>query len=361
MGDMRTYKSDWDEARQRLCDFWAGKPTDRVLASVLASRETPGTTDQIDRRLPEKFTDPDTVFRNLDIRLANTFWGGEAVPCHFVYLGAMFSVTFLGAEPKFHDGGAWYDSPYAGWEDADRMHRDPENRWWKLFCGLARRSAERSGGRYFTTVGGICASLDVFAELFGTEETLLAMADDADGVKHLRDIIIEWGKDTYNHVRSLVSPHQDGFIDWMQVWAPDTVRSVQCDLSVAISPGMFEEFVQDEIREFLSHVEYGIYHLDGEDQIKHLDLLLAIEPLDMIQFVPVTKPTRQFPRDPMLHIDLFRRILEGGKRAFIYCPPERIEPLLNAIPHQGVYLCVSGCREEKVARDVLRTLDRIGM
>jgi len=357
---MERYKPDWKEAQQRMINWWKGEDTGRVPASLVASRNAGAVACREDSRVPEKFIDPEVVFKNLDTRLANTVWGGEAFPTHFVYLGAMFSVTFLGAEPIFYSNGAWYKSPYSGWKDADKVNFDHRNRWWTLYRNLVRTSAIRCEGAYLTTVGGIAASIDVFAELFGPEKTLLAMVDIPEEVKELRDRIISWGKQAYDELSSFISPYQQGSIDWMQLWSPGRVRSLQCDLSVAFSPSMFRDFVVPELKAFWEHVDHGIYHLDGETQEKHVDMLLSVDSLDVIQFVPITRFDRKFPRDPMFHIDLFRKILEGGKKVLIICPVERIKPLLNAIPRKGVFLCCTGCRDEKTVSDALKILDSIG-
>ncbi|MBI3945201.1 MAG: hypothetical protein HY321_04730 [Armatimonadetes bacterium] len=358
---MSPLKPDWREARQRMTDWWAGKKTDRVPAHVVAPM--PGAWPKPDARLPQKFTDPETVFRNLDLRLQSTFWGAEAFPTHDIYLGAMFGCTFFGCEPTFHKGGAWYRSPFRGWEDADRIRFDPGNRWWRLARELTLRSVRRSGGRHLTTVGGIGAAFDLFAEFFGAEKTLLAMLDEPERVKALRDRIIAWGKETYDEVHDQVAAHQEGSIDGMGMWAPGRVRYVQCDLCVTMSPAMFSEFVREEIRAFMDHVDHGIYHLDGHEQIRHLDALLSIESLKVIQYVPVSKlpvPPGGFHRDPMEWIDLFRRIQEAGKKLFIICPPERIRPLLDRISREGVFLSV-GCRDVEAARQSIAEIERIGM
>jgi hypothetical protein len=59
-------------------------------------------------------------------------------------------------------------------------------------------------------------------------------------------------------------------------------------------------------------------------------------------------------------IDLFRRVQAAGKKLLIYCPPERVTPLLSRISKKGVCLSVS-CSDQSSAEEVLSTLDRIGM
>ena len=54
---------------------------------------------------------------------------------------------------------------------------------------------------------------------------------------------------------------------------------LQSDFAFMISPPIFERFV-------LPDLEITCNHLDGENQILHLDMLLAIENLSSIQWIP---------------------------------------------------------------------------
>jgi hypothetical protein len=52
---------------------------------------------------------------------------------------------------------------------------------------------------------------------------------------------------------------------------------MQSDLSVMISPEMYEEFIIPELNQQLKWLEYSTYHFDGVEQIRHLDKLLQLE------------------------------------------------------------------------------------
>jgi hypothetical protein len=122
---------------------------------------------------------------------------------------------------------------------------------------------------------------------------------------------------------------------------------------------MFEEFVKDDLISTYDYVDYGIYHLDGEGEIKHLPCLLSIEKIHLIQWVPSAKVGCPSYADPLNWIDLFRWIQDAGKSVLVYCPPERVAPLLSKIDRDRVYLSVS-CPDEDTALGVLRDLDRAG-
>jgi len=83
---------------------------------------------------------------------------------------------------------------------------------------------------------------------------------------------------------------------WMHLWAPKRLAQMQCDLSVMISPEMFNCFAMPELEELCDFLDYPVYHFDGQEQIRHLDSLLSLKKLRAIQWTPVAGqlPTSNF-------------------------------------------------------------------
>ena len=61
---------------------------------------------------------------------------------------------------------------------------------------------------------------------------------------------------------------------------------LQSDFSYMISPRMFERLILPDLTACCEALEYAFYHLDGKGEIKHLDMLLSIERLRGIQWIP---------------------------------------------------------------------------
>lgn len=360
--NMSFYKADWKEAQERMTAWWAGKPVDRVPAAIHASL-TPAKprVASINRKVPDIYTDPDTVFNNLDYQLERRFYGAEAFPSHFVYCGPMFCLAFLGCEPHFTDRTTWYDPAFNSVEELGNLRLDPANRWLQLYKNLTRMSVERADGRYLTHQNfNLLALMDVICGLLGNEPALAALMDRPDVIKAALHRMMPWMKQLCDEGYGLFKGRQEGGIDWMDIWAPGRVVSTQCDMSVMISPDMFREFVVPELTASYDTVDYGIYHLDGAEEIRHLDLLLGIEKLRLIQWVPGSKMADPGYGDPLNWIDLFKRIQAGGKKVIVYCAPEQIKPLLDRIARDQVFLSV-WCPDLTSAQGVIRELERIGV
>ena len=355
---MSLLKPDWLEAKQRMADWWAGKRVDRVVASVTAPVRQDACPAYINKS-PEKYVDDETVFHNLERSLNHTFWGGEAFPCHWIYFGPMFtSAVYFGAEPIFTADTTWYDPCFDSLDDIIAYEPDPQNKWWRMYVDMTKKTAERSAGRYLVSVGGVGAIIDTLALLLGNEKFLCALKDEPEKVIQARDALLKYGRPTFDEIFEIADDCNDGgSFDWLSVWTPGKATTNQCDLCVMISPEMFDRFVFDDMKVSYEDLEHGFYHLDGEGEIMHLDSLLRIDKLHMIQWVPSTKAAAPEYTDPMNWIDLFRRIQDAGRRAYIYTPHYQVKELLNKIDRDLVYLSVN-CPDEQTAYQVLRELEK---
>jgi len=358
--NMSMYKPDWQEARQRMINWWEGKKNDRVVASVTSLVSGGRSPRKYISDAPAKYLDFETVFNNLDYMLETSFWGAEAFPRHNVYFGPMFHQTFLGSEPAFSPTTTWYEPCYESLDELVNLDFDRNNKWWKLVKEMVNRSVQRADGRYLTNIWGIAAIIDTIAGLIGNEKSFLAMMEEPEKLKAVRNRIAAWGKETYDELYAVNKDYHDTTIDSMGVYCHKKVCTTQCDLSVMISPDMFRDYVLEDIESSYAFVDYGIYHLDGEEQIRHLDILLSIEKLKLIQWQPTTRANMPSYKDPLNWIGLFKRIQDAGKSVLIYCPPEQVRELLQKIARDKVFLSV-GCSDEKSAQQLIRELERIGI
>ncbi len=100
---------------------------------------------------------------------------------------------------------------------------------------------------------------------------------------------------------------------------------------------MFQEFVLPELRESAKHQEYNLYHLDGKEQIRHLDDILSIPQIRMIQWVSVVGQPSYIE-----YIPVFQKIQKAGKGILINdVIPKDIEILLENLKPEGLFIVTS--------------------
>ena len=153
----------------------------------------------------------------------------------------------------------------------------------------------------------------------------------------------------------ITSPNNEGgcTIGWLDTWSPGKHGQMQCDLSVMISPDMFHEFIMPELRSQTEWMDNALYHFDGVDQIKHLDALLSIEKLKMIQWTCV-----EGQPSPIEFIPILKKIQEAGKGLLIKIKKEELEPLMEELSSKGLYLQLTASTEEE-AKSIIRKVESL--
>jgi len=103
-----------------------------------------------------------------------------------------------------------------------------------------------------------------------------------------------------------------------------------------ISPKLFEKFVVYELEKLKNYLEYIAWHLDGPDEIKHLDILLALPYIKAIQVVPgAGKPPCSSP----LWLPVIEKILKKGKKVIVYASnKEEFEILIKNFPSGNIII-----------------------
>ena len=129
---------------------------------------------------------------------------------------------------------------------------------------------------------------------------------------------------------------------------------LQCDLSVMISPQMFEEFVLPELEETAAWLDYSAYHLDGQEQIRHLDMILSVKKINMIQWTPVVgQPcTSEF-------IPVLKKIQKAGKGLILMPHIWEVEKLLSELSPKGLYLIIRDVESETEAEELIKKVGKM--
>ena len=89
-------------------------------------------------------------------------------------------------------------------------------------------------------------------------------------------------------------------------------------------------------------MEYPFYHLDGEAALAHLDALLGISKLRVIQWVPGAGKERidQW-------YDVIQQILETGKSVQVFAQVGEVDDLLKHVGTRGVLITLTDATEEE--------------
>jgi len=325
------YKPDWPETKRRWAAFWAGERLDRPCMMVTAPREGPP--------LPPFPEDPERRWTDLDFLIeydeayhASRWYLGETVPRAGNLL--MSWCAAYGARAEFRPDTIWIEPCFNSWEETPDFEKDWDNEGWRRLKRSLKVILEHARGRYFVGMPPMLPPNDVLPNLRGVNEFLMDLVEQADEIQRVLKIMRANFIRMYDELEELLDARSLGYGSWWTFWSPDRFYAPQSDISCMLSSEMFETFIVPELEELCSAWTNVFYHLDGPGALHHLDRLLQLDGIDGIQWVPGSGR----PHGWAAWRDLYVKISEGGKRAWVPCGAAEVEEVIKAIPPERLLI-----------------------
>ncbi|MEA4890535.1 MAG: hypothetical protein VB070_13850 [Clostridiaceae bacterium] len=342
------YKPDFEEAKRYWQAFWQKEVLDRPVICVTAPKKN--------RTRPSYLNTPvlsykscmnsrfDTLLQEYDAYAAATYFGGEAVPAFDITLGPDQYAGFLGVRIEAHDG---YDTTWAqpmikDWTDYSvRIDRSPGG-YFDQVMKYYRYAADFARDRFLLNMLDLHSNMDALSALRGPENLCIDLMDCPDEVHRALDAV----RSTYPEIVEMPYTAGDMANRGSTGWSPTYCENgrfavVQCDFSCMISPAQAREFVIPAIGEEAAYLDRCVYHYDGKEALGHLDDILAIPDIDVIQWVPGDGNPRSIEWMELLH-----KIQKAGKGLWIYdWTVDEIKKRFKELKPEGLVFSVSAGSE----------------
>lgn len=354
--NISTFIEDWEGVKTRYTAWWQGEVADRPLLSVTAPRATPldiippqdlSVTDE-----EMRWCDPEFLLRRTLWNLRHTYYGGEALPIAQNPISSGHPL-YYGGIPHFYPYTVTVDPAPVGTDGFPELGQWRGSRWWQLACEQIARFTQACDGRYFVMPFWGNNAGDTLAVIRGVEQFYTDLYDNPAWVKsamqQVSDAMIEVHETFFDII---AASGMEGTVNHIAMWAPGRTLGVDCDVAVNFSLEMFQEYIYPPLREFMSHADYTAYHLDGQGQLRHLDLLLATPELNAIQWVPGAgneEISQWFP--------LLQHIQQHGKSIQVLCQPGEIPSVLKNLSPAGLCI-VTRAQSEDEARKLIELVRR---
>jgi hypothetical protein len=338
--EVRFREEDWARVEADWSAWWAGE-LERPLVMIEEVESSHGIEipNILDLGCPAS-TFPldmpaDEVLNYYQARLEAKRYYGDAWPKFVPWFGPGIVAGFLGARVNTAENTSWFEpAEEVSIADLD-LALDPDNAWWQRARELTRRAVERWGSCVAVGHTDLGGNLDILASLLTTERLLYDLSDHPEEVARLgRNLTRLWLR-YYDELHALVESAGRGTTPWAAIWSPGRCYMLQSDFAYMISPTMFERFVLPDLAACCEELDHAFYHLDGAGQIGHLDMLLSLERLRGIQWVPGDgKPP------PEGWLPLLKRIRDAGKLCQLYVSPEGARTIVRELGGRGFALCL---------------------
>ena len=322
----------WEQVAADAMAWWAGElPRPLVYLAVDPLSSLPRPVGYFTNQPPE-LPAADLVERYVPFLSARRYFA-DAFPWIFVNFGPGIAAGFMGA--TVHSVTApsetvWFSPAAEATADRLDLQVDPQNWWWQRVRAVTAALVERFGGMLQVSQTDLGGNLDILASFLNTQRLLFDLSDQPAQVERLvRQITTAWLR-YYDELDAIVRPACRGTSSWAPIWSTGKTYMLQSDFAYMISPAMFERFVMPDLAACCDHLDHGFYHLDGKNQIPHLDLLLSLARLRGIQWIPGDgQPS------PDQWLPLLKRIRDGGKLCQIFVTPEGARRVVQSLGGRG--------------------------
>lgn len=347
---------DWERIERDWTAWWEGdlkRPMvvieDQVPPPGIAPTDLSGW-DILPARFPMDVP-ADKVLDHHEIYLQSRRYYGDAWPKWWPNFGAGIAAGFLGADVHAEWNTVWFKpTEETNLEDLSLAY-DADNVWWRRVRELTVAAVGRWGDRVAVAHTDLGGNLDILASLRSTEGLLFDTIDAPDEVTRLVCEVTSLWLRYYDELYDTIQASGRGTTPWAAIWSPGRTYMLQCDFAYMISPQMFERFVMPDLAGCCASLDHGFYHLDGKEQIRHLDMLLSLERLRGIQWVP---GDGQPPPEEWL--PLLKRIRDGGKLCQLYVTAEGARTIAREIGGRGFAFHIAEWMNQEHAEAFVRLL-----
>jgi len=307
----------WKKIKHDARKWWAGK-LGRPLIQVRLKGRNPGREEPA---IPfYEFTSfynlsipAEKIVDRWDYELCCTKFLGDGFPHVLPNFGPGVIAAFMGARLENGEDTAWFFFPEVVEIDRLNFKSTEQNIWFNRIKDIIKASHKKWNGLVQIGMTDLGENLDILSAFRPSENLLFDLCDHPEQVKRLTwEAHHAWWA-YFEKFNELHQPLNPGYTCWAPIFSESPYYMLQCDFAYMIGPKMFADFVLPEIIASAERLENAFYHLDGPGQLPHLDLLLKVDSLKGIQWIPGDGAP-----DVSNWRDVYRRIYQAGKLTQIF-------------------------------------------
>jgi len=349
-------KPDFDMAMKRVEAWFANEMIDRPCV-----RFSEHNVDFAGSRTMAGKTWPDLKARWFDAEFQVDFFIesirgrtflGETFPVFWPNLGPNVYAAFHDVDLEFGEVTSWIRHCIHEWSDLAKLKFNRENLYFKKIEELTDVALQKSEGRFMVGYTDLHGSLDCAADWRDPERLCLDLADCPEKVHELVRLANENFLPLFDHYDAVLKAHGQLSATWMGIPSRGKMHIPSCDFTSLISTRGFDEFYLPCLLAEVQAMTHIVFHVDGKGMIRHLDRILAVPEIHAIQWaqgVGDDLPILQW-------LPLIKRIQAAGKSVLVDLQLSELEPFINAMNPNGLYLCIAA--SEEIQPDILKRLER---
>jgi hypothetical protein len=335
-----TLKPDLAQTVERFEAWWHGQLIDRppVTLSVNPARPYGGPVST-HPTWRERWLDVEFVVESSIALLEQRDYPADSLPIFWPNLGPEISATPFGCDLFFTETTSWSSPVIHCCDDWSRLLDTPpdfDNRYWRTVEQMTDLAIERCQGRYLVGLTDLHGSYDTLAALRDPMQLCLDLVDCPELVCRAGRHVAESFAPAFERLYTKVSAAGFGATTWLPVIHQGRAYVPSCDFWCMVSAQVARDLIWPAVLVEMAPLERTIFHLDGPQALRHLNLLLDLPSLNAVQWV---YGAGNGPAARWLHV--YRQIRQAGKSLqLIAQDPADALAVLAQLGPEGVWITV---------------------
>lgn len=328
------FKHNFDETVERMTAFWAGEIIDRPACGITAP--LPGKQGMGGGFYMEGAReDFGPVIERAVHNASCTWWGGEAMPAYVPSFGPDMFGAWMGGDLRWSDSGegtSWVVEFVEDWEDAFPLHIETEGKWWRRMVEFMTKLGEAAAGKMLISHVDLHSNADALSAIRTPAKLCMDFYDFPYHIDKAMRQVRGLYPFVYESLYQAAQMYRSGTMGWVPLYHPGRTNTIQCDFLALVGPEIGRKYIIPALDEEASYLDACAYHYDGPECLVHLDDILGIKDVYVIQW---TCGARNKPNIEWL--DLFKRIQAAGKGLWLTTTPEELKVYMKELRPEGMY------------------------
>jgi hypothetical protein len=308
------YKPDFERAKTYWQAYWQHEIIDRPVVCVTTPKD--GVTPKPAMPYLSGFEGNYlSAFQICEEWAATHHFGGEAIPYCDIAFGPDQFTAFLGAELQIADDRAtsWTKPYVTEWESIHPQLDLSKDGSWNKMLDFLRQGVQYSEGKFLMGMLDLHSNMDCLNSMRGPQNLCMDLIYQEDQVDRVMKEVRALYPPIYEQICEAGDMEKRGTIGWSPFYCEDRSAVIQCDFICMVGPKHARKFILPAIAEEAAYLDHCVYHYDGIGALTHLDDILSIPEIDVIQWVPGEGHPRTVE-----WMSLLQKIQKAGKGLWLY-------------------------------------------
>jgi hypothetical protein len=206
-----------------------------------------------------------------------------------------------------------------------------------------RAAAAFSQGKFLIALPDLHSNMDCLSAIRGPQQLCMDLLDCPDEVMRALRQVRSFYPRVCETLLSIGDMEWRGTTSWIDAYCEGRYNTIQCDFLAMLSPRLARRFVIPALEEEADFWDHTVFHYDGPAALTHLDDILSIPGIDVIQWVPGDGQPRTIE-----WMDLLHKIQAAGKGLWLYdWTPAEIKGRFKELRPERLWFSVQAGSEQE--------------